>query len=75
MMKFFKQIAVGAAGGKLASRLLDRQRAQRVGWHPLKPAQSANAIAVSTAAASGIPQAPEVLLPTGKDIPRGTGQS
>ena len=56
----------------MVGRLLDDGQEKRTGWHPLKPAKSANTIAVSTAAASGIPQAPGVLLPTGSNIPRGS---
>lgn len=55
----------------MVNRLLDPRQVRRIGWHPLNPAKSANAIAASTAAASGIPQAPEVLMPSGSVLPRG----
>jgi hypothetical protein len=67
------QIAVGAMGGEIASRIIDPDKAHIIGWHPLNPAKSANAIAMSTAAAVGIPQAPSVFLPRPGSPPQGKG--
>jgi len=68
------QIGVGAAGGELVSRMIDPDKAHIMGWHPLNPSKSANAIAMSTAAAVGIPEAPAVFLPRPGSPPQGTAQ-
>lgn len=64
------QLAVGALGGMLANWALDPSAQRRFGWHPQNPARSAKAVAMSTAAASGIPFAASALLPsTSSTIP------
>ena len=41
------------------------------GWHPNNPAKSASAIAATTAAATGVPQAASALLPAPTSPPEG----
>lgn len=63
------QVIVGALGGMLVNCFIDSNSLPRFGWHPTNPARSAKAIAMSTAAASGIPQAAPILLPSRQNAP------
>ncbi|KAL3147311.1 hypothetical protein ABBQ32_002796 [Trebouxia sp. C0010 RCD-2024] len=71
------QVLTGSALGWLAAQTFPeptKPKKEYYGWHPNNPAKSASAIAGTTAAATGVPQAAAALMPTPSNPPEGTRQ-
>lgn len=67
------QVIIGALFGAIAARVVDGSVKRGLsGWHPLKPSSSAKTLALTTAAATGIPNAAPALLARPRDAPSGT---
>ena len=66
------QVLLGAFFGAAAARVVDGSVKRSLsGWHPLQPSRSATTLALTTAAATGIPNAAPALLARPRDSPAG----